>query len=91
MLQDKLTSEQTEVVKEREKSKALFFEVVRLGEQQERHNELLQNVNLGLESRIQQLESQLNVGTRAIQGLNQRGETGLGFLNEWNDKLEKRM
>lgn len=31
-----MTTEQSELVKEREKSKALFFEVVRLGEQSER-------------------------------------------------------
>ena len=57
MLQQKVTSEQSELTKEREKSKALFFEVVRLGESSERQNEMLQNVNLGIETRIQSLES----------------------------------
>lgn len=56
LLQTKVTSEQSELVKEREKSKALFFEVVRLGEQSERQNEIINNVNLGLETRLQSLE-----------------------------------
>lgn len=36
MLQEKITEEGTTLAKEREKSKALFMEVVRLGEGQEK-------------------------------------------------------
>ncbi len=36
MLQERITEEASQLHKEREKSKALFLEVVRLGETQER-------------------------------------------------------
>ena len=39
ILQDKITDETSQLQKEREKSKALFLEVVRIGESHERLNE----------------------------------------------------
>lgn len=53
MIQEKITEEGTGLAKEREKSKALFMEVVRLGEGFERLNEQLSASTLTYESRIQ--------------------------------------
>lgn len=91
IIQEKLTEDQNAAIKEREKTKALFNEVVRLGEQQERTAELLQNNNFGLETRVQSMESKLQASERAFSSLAQRGETGLSQINDWNDKVDKKL
>jgi hypothetical protein len=52
MIQEKITEESSGLAKEREKSKALFMEVVRLGEGFERLNEQLSASTMTYESRI---------------------------------------
>lgn len=53
MIQEKITEEGSGLAKEREKSKALFMEVVRLGEGQERIQESLNATQMQYEQRIQ--------------------------------------
>lgn len=90
ILQEKLSEDQQTALKERERAKTLFHEVVRLGEQQERNNEMLQNVNLALETKYQALEAKFLVADRTLAMLGQKGEIGLNNLSEWNDKMEKK-
>lgn len=45
MIQEKITEETQASLKEKEKSKALFLEVVRLGENFERNNEQITEIN----------------------------------------------
>lgn len=91
IIQEKLTEDQTAAIKEREKTKALFNEVVRLGEQQERAAELYQANNLNLETRLQAMEAKYQAAERALSSLSQKGETGLLQLNDWNDKIDKKL
>jgi hypothetical protein len=91
ILQEKLTEDQATALKERERAKTLFHEVVRLGEQQERSNEMIQNLNLTLETKLQALEAKYLVAERALSTITQKGEVGLNNLTEWNDKMEKKV
>lgn len=78
-------------MKEREKSKALFMEVVRLGQNQSRSQEVLTTLQAGMENRLQLIESKILSGERSLVSVAQKGDSGLSYINEWNDKLEKRL
>lgn len=91
IIQEKLTEDQNAAIKEREKTKALFNEVVRLGEQQEKTSELLSSNSVGLETRVHSLEAKLQASERAFNSLAQRGETGISQLNDWNEKVDKKL
>lgn len=91
MLQEKMTEGQSAAIKEKERSKTLFHEVVRLGEQQEKYAEQIQTLNMALESRIQSFEAKFSVNDRALASLSEKGVSGLNNLNEWNDRVEKRV
>ena len=91
ILQEKLTEDQGFAIKEKERSKTLFHEVVRLGEQQERSAEVLQNLNLSLEAKIQAMETKYQVNERALLALTERGQAGLTNLGSWNEQFEKKM
>ena len=51
-LQDKLNDDHLVSVKTKEKSSVLFNEIVRLGEENSKHNELLNQVTVQYENRI---------------------------------------
>ena len=91
ILQEKLTEDQGFAIKEKERSKTLFHEVVRLGEQQERSSEVIQNLNMALESKLQSLETKYQVTERALLALTERGQAGLSNLGEWNDQFDKKI
>ncbi len=91
ILQEKLTEDQGFAIKEKERSKTLFHEVVRLGEQQERSAEMYQNLNLALEAKIQAMETKYQVNERAIMALTERGQAGLTNLGSWNEQFEKKI
>lgn len=91
MIQQKLTEDQTAATKEREKTKALFNEVVRLGEQLERNSERYQVSTQTLEARLQSMEARYQAHERAMGSLSQKGETGLVQLNDWKNKIDKKV
>ena len=91
ILQEKLTEDQISLVKEREKTKALFTEVVRLGEQQERSNEIIQTLNLQLETRLGSVETKIGNSDRGLMNMLAKGENGLNHFNDWNDKMDKKL
>lgn len=90
-LHDKFTEDYATIAKEREKSKALFLEVVRLGENQEKNTEFLQNLNMQYEGRLKAIESRFSIGERSLNGLMVKNDQGINSVSEWNEKLEKRI
>lgn len=90
-LHEKFTEDLLSLSKEREKSKTLFLEVVRLGEQQEKSNEKIQNLNLLLDGKLKNLENRLQVGEKNLNQISVKGEQGIDNFNDWNEKLEKRV
>lgn len=91
IIQDKITEDQQIFLKEREKSKALFNELVRLGEMQEKLSKSIYSGSTELESRIMSLESKFAVNEQNVNQVVQKGETGLNYVSEWNEKLDKRV
>lgn len=90
-LHEKFTEDLLSLSKEREKSKTLFLEVVRLGEQQEKSNEKIQNLNLLLDGKLKNLENRLHVGEKNLNQISVKGEQGIDNFSDWNEKLEKRV
>lgn len=90
-MQDRQTEEQGALHKEREKTKALFMEVVRLGETQARQNETFNDLQGSFESRVAIMEAQLNAGQRSVNQIAQKGDQGISYISDWNEKLEKRV
>lgn len=66
MLQEKITEESSQLSKEREKSKALFLEMVRLGELHEKLSESLSLINQQFETRMMTLEGKIYNGEKAL-------------------------
>jgi len=91
LIQEKITVESREAIKNKEKAQALFGEVVRLGEQQERNSDVLQKIGSVFEQRIQTLESRLMQGEQVYTQLNQRTDSGVNILADMADKVERRM
>jgi hypothetical protein len=44
-----------------------------------------------MENRLQLIESKILSGERSLVSVAQKGDSGLSYINEWNDKLEKRL
>ncbi|CAD8113035.1 unnamed protein product [Paramecium sonneborni] len=91
MLQEKITEESSHLQKEREKTKALFMEMVRLGELQEKLQESLSTSHQHFEQRINGMESKIYNGEKALIQVAQRGDSGMNFINETNERIEKRV
>jgi hypothetical protein len=90
-LHEKLTEDLLSLSKEREKSKALFLEVVRLGEQQEKSNEKIQNLNLLLDGKLKNMENRMQVGEKNLNQISMKGEQGIENFSDFNEKLDKRV
>lgn len=91
LIQEKITTESKETIKNKEKAQALFGELVRLGEQQERNSDVLQRIGSVFEQRIQSLEGRLMQGEQVYTQLNQRTDSGVNILAEMAEKVERRM
>jgi len=91
MFQDKFTQDQKLHDKHKEKSKVLFGELVRIGEQQDKSKEFLQSLSVSLENRLATLENRLNQGERQVVSLDSRSDNGLQMLMSLAEKVEKRV
>ena len=91
LLQDKISEDQQLFMKEREKSKALFNELVRIGELQEKQSKDIYGLNAELDSRVRGLESQFILAEQTMSQLATKGETGITYISEWNGKLDGRI
>ena len=91
IIQDKVIGDHANQTKEKEKSKALFHEVVRLGENLEKNDEFIHNLTSTLENRLKTLEEKINTGERALGLITNIGDNSLSALNDWNDKIEKKV
>lgn len=91
LIQDKISEDQQLFMKEREKSKALFNEMVRIGELQEKQAKDVYSFSSDVESRIRGLESKFILSEQNMNQLITKGETGITYMSEWNEKLDGRI
>ncbi len=90
-LQDKLNDDHLSSVKQKEKSTVLFNEVVKLGEKNEKHQEIIQNLSINYESRIQTLEARLASAEQNTNTTEKKGDASSTFLNEVIERLESKV
>jgi len=91
LIQDKISEDQQLIMKEREKAKALFNEIVRIGELQEKQSKDIYGLNSELDSRLRGLESKFILNEQSMNQLVTKGETGINYMSEWNQKLDSRV
>jgi len=78
-------------VKNKEKNTVLFNEVVRIGEMNEKHQEVLSNIQVGMESRIQTLEARLASSENNTLTSEKRTDQAQNFVTEIVEKLESKI
>lgn len=91
MLHEIHSEDQVDKSKNNEKSAAMFQEVVRIGIEQEKMIENLQNLNGGLESQISNLESKLNLLEQNADSIVFKGDVSNNMMGELAEKIEKRL
>ena len=91
MVQEVQNDDQVDKTKNNEKSAAMFQEVVRIGVEQEKMIENLQNLNTNLESQLSTLESKINILQSNSGNLEQKGEMSNSMMGELAEKIEKRL
>ena len=89
-IQEKISEDQQVFIKEREKTKALFSEVVRIGDAQDKNTDQIHTLNLSLENRIQQLEGKFVLNEKSTNSSLHKGEMGYKNLGELSDRIDKR-
>lgn len=91
MLQEVQSDEQKDKSKNNEKSVALFHEVARIGVEQEKMIENLQNLNTNLESQMSTLEAKIGILDQNSGNLEQKGNMSNNMMGELAEKIEKRL
>lgn len=91
LIQDKISEDQQLFMKEREKSKALFNEIVRIGELQEKQAKDIYSFNSDFDARMRGMESKFILSEQTMNQLITKGETGITYMSEWNEKLDGRI
>ena len=91
VMQDRLNEESSSLAKEREKSKALFEEIVRLGEVTEKAEEKIAALELAIEGRVGGLENGRMMVEKRLEEVQGKGEGAVGQVVSWNQKLENRV
>ena len=89
-IQEKISEDQQVFIKEREKTKALFSEVVRIGEAQDKNSDHIHSLNLALENRLQQLEGKFVQNEKNTNSSLHKGELGYKNLNDFTEKTDRR-
>jgi len=77
--------------KEKEKSRALFNEMVRLGETAQKQQQMIENQGVQSQAKMQQLEFQLKSANSQIQAFLERGGNNFNNLNLSYDKFSQKM
>lgn len=91
MVQEVQNDEQADKSKNNEKSAAMFQEVVRIGVEQEKMIENLQNLNTNLESQLTTLESKISILENNSGNLEQKGDMSNNMMGELAEKIERRL
>ena len=91
ILQDRLSEEQMGSIKQKEKSAALFTEVVRLGETQNKTEEEVQKLHLAIESRIQTFEEKISINEKLISNLEKLQQVGQNTSGRDFERLLQRL
>ena len=90
-MQSKLSEDHADKVKTKEKSSILFNELVRIGQESEKHQNQLQNLNHQLEERIVLMEQRLQMSDNNTAMVNRKGDAASMFLNEVFDRVEGKL
>jgi len=90
-LQSKQSEDHIEKMKSKEKNSILFNEVVRIGQQAEKHSQALTGLNQQLEARIAYLETRLSQQEQNNQLINRKGDSASMFLNEVFERVESKV
>lgn len=90
-MQDKINEDHVSNVKNKEKNTVLFNEVVRIGEVNEKHQDVISNLQVGLESRIQTLEARLQSSESNTFTAEKRTDQAQNFVTEIVEKLESKI
>lgn len=91
LIQEKITEDQQVFIKEREKTKALFGEVVRIGDAQDKNSEHIHALNLAIENRLQQLENKFVLNEKNTHSALHKSDLGVTNLQDYSDKIDKRV
>lgn len=91
MLHDIHSEEQMDKSKNNEKSAAMFQEVVRIGVEQEKMIENLQNINSSLEQHISALEGKISMLENNTANYESKGEVSNSLMGELAEKTERRL
>ncbi len=68
-----------------------FNEVVRLGEDNEKHQELLNQITVQYENRIQTLEQRLMQQEQSSLITEKKGDSSQNFLNDVMERVESKL
>lgn len=90
-MQTKVSEDHAEQVKSKEKNSILFNELVRIGQDAERQQSQLSQLNVALEERIAMLESRLQSSEQSTVMVNRKGDAASMFLNEVFEKVESKI
>jgi hypothetical protein len=90
-LQAKQSEDHLEKMKFKEKNSILFNELVRIGQQAEKHGQALTGLNQQLEQRIAYLEQRLGQQEQSNQLINRKGDAASMFLNEVFERVEAKV
>lgn len=91
LLQSKTSEDHVEKIKVKEKNSILFNELVRIGQQSEKHGQVLNGLNQQLEQRIAYLEQRLSQQEQSNQMVNRKGDAASMFLNEVFERVESKV
>lgn len=91
LLQSKTSEDHVEKIKVKEKNSILFNELVRIGQQSEKHGQVLSGLNQQLEQRIAYLEQRLSQQEQSNQMVNRKGDAASMFLNEVFERVESKV
>jgi hypothetical protein len=87
-LQNKVSEDNAEKIKGREKNAILFNEVARIGQLSEKQAQNISGLNQQIEQRIQYLEQRLAQSEQNNQLINRKGDAASMFLNEVFERVE---
>lgn len=87
-MQNKVSEDQADKLKTKEKSSILFNELVRIGHESTSQKQSMQNLNHELMQRIQALEQRLSMVDNNSNMISRKGDAASQFLNEVFERVE---
>jgi len=91
LLQNKVSDDQLNQAKTKEKNAVLMQEVVRLSQQVDKHQSLLGGIGGQIDERMLALEQRLALNEQSTVMQNRKGDASTHFLNEVFEKMEVKL